>query len=249
MKETGVLFRPELVRALLHEVDPKTVTRRLQGLEGVNQDLDPELLDSWSVHWSETGHAGPAWYFYCDEYRDEGSLAVTCPYGVPGDRIWVRETWRPRIAHGHGEDACDCADVVVRYDADGEERFFRDEEIPNEWTMPKAAARSNVSPLFLPRWASRLVLEVTSVRVERLQDISEEDAKAEGVERRHDANHPAIQPSIHNPCTRAFATLWDKINGKPRKTKTGIKPAMPWSSNPWLWVIEFRRVDEKAKAA
>lgn len=81
------------------------------------------------------------------------------------------------------------------------------------------------SPIFMPRWASRLTLEVTGVRVERLQDISEEDAIAEG------ANHWS---SSANSARWKFQCLWDRINAK--------KPGCSWADSPWAWVIEFKRV-------
>lgn len=110
-----------------------------------------------------------------------------CPYGQLFDRLWVRESWQ-----------CNHADQdrsKVNYRADGRDRLL--------WTPS----------IHMPRWASRITLEVTDVRVQRLQDISEEDAKAEGAEGRE-----------------AFASLWDAINGN----------RASWASNPWTWAIGFR---------
>lgn len=164
---------------------------------------------------------------------------------APGHRLWVKETWRPRVVRSHGANSCDCADVSVRYEADGAECFFADERVSADWVLPKAAKRGNVTPLFMPRWASRITLEVLAVRVERLQDITEEGARAEGFPL------PGPQPTrirvtdidgtvseslglaVHMTAPRgAFCSLWDGINGK----------RAPWASNPWVWVVEFRRL-------
>ncbi len=188
-------------------------------------------------------------------------------YGRPGDHLWVRETWKASISHSCAMDACDCDDVLVSYAAGGysrssdnhdpdaeirpgdvDERWVSGYEIAahedrpggKEWLMPKAAlAGKNVSPLFMPRWASRITLEVTGLRAERLQDITEADAKAEGVEPlSHIGAEQAIagdqQSRTHgsHPHTLAFAVLWDTINGD----------RAPWVSNPWVWVVGFERV-------
>jgi hypothetical protein len=162
---------------------------------------------------------------------------VRCPYGQPGDRLWVKERWRPSVTHSHGAGECDCGDVNVEYRADGEVRFFRDGNIPFEWTMPKAAARGDVTPLFMPRWASRITLEVTGVRVERLQDIHREDALAEGIADLSPADHidfgiPGIAVAQHP--VRAFQLLWESING-----------VGSWDANPWVWAVEFKRLTQE----
>ena len=151
-----------------------------------------------------------------------GALAmgyVKKPYAERGDRLWVKETWRPSFNPGRG--------LVVRYDADASERVFGVDDVPPTWTMPKAAARGNVTPLFMPRWASRLTLEVSDVRVERLHDISASDVVAEGID-------PARTPGIGSDAALvdAYRQLWDSINGE----------RAPWASNPWLWVVSFRRL-------
>src|SRR5690348_15624171 len=86
-----------------------------------------------------------------------------------GDKLWVKETWRPETSHSHGMNTCDCGDVNVTYAVDGESRYFEDSAINADWIMPKAAGTGNVSPLFMPRWASRILLEVLGdTREERL---------------------------------------------------------------------------------
>lgn len=123
--------------------------------------------------------------------------AVACPYGAQGDKLWVRETFAVHNIGGENH-------VVYRADSgtDGDGAPWK-------------------PSIFMPRWASRITLEVVSVRVERLQDISEEDAKAEGV------------TGWHGVCRPEFHMLWDKINeGR----------GYSWDSNPWVWVVEFKRM-------
>lgn len=213
MRERPILFSAPMVRALL--AGTKTQTRRVAKAipwrEGANQNFSQARAFS---------NAG--------EFRIAGAEELTtgfrCPHGEVGDRLWVKETWRPHVAHGCALDACDCADVNVEYAADGAVEYFDDYKINRaspDWCMPKAADRGNVSPLFMPRWASRLVLEITDVRIERLQAISEGDCCAEGV---------------GSPITRdykkpKFQALWESINGPES-----------WAANPWVWALTFRRV-------
>lgn len=158
------------------------------------------------------------------------------PYGYAGDRLYVRESF---IAFGRWE---------TRYSAKKErdEWHFVDMtlETGREYqfgSSPPNAARGGATPawwrrpsIFMPRTASRTLLEVTGVRVERLKNISESDARAEGVtiEDRHTDGYCAgehLPPSI-----RAFRELWDGLNAA---------AGHGWDANPWLWVVEFRRIE------
>lgn len=155
-------------------------------------------------------------------------LRERCTYGQPGDRLWVRETWQ-----------------VV----DGSERARRivtDPSPSRGWIEYAATVHPGHEPpprwrpsIHMPRWASRILLEITAVRVERLQDISGEDAVAEGIardgdgyERFHvDPDAPLGQSFTRNPVL-AYRGLWEKING-----------VGTWDANPLVWVIEFKRVE------
>ena len=134
-------------------------------------------------------------------------VPTKCPHGVPGDELWVKETWA----------ISDDADLAYR--ADGEEPLDGDDYI---W-RPKWR-----SPLCMPRKFSRITLTITAIRVERLQDITEADARAEGFESRIIGEQDTIASSYRCP----FADYWDSINNYPDKC---------WADNPWVWVITFER--------
>ena len=160
-----------------------------------------------------------------------------CPYGTVGDRLWVRETVKAEELPVNMEDG-------VRYLADGEFRRIENSiEAANKWMDLYHYGKrkgANVPGIHMPRWASRITLEITGVRVERLQAISEADAMAEGV-RSKLINDPLFNPDAvewHSPlgyCStakEAYKHLWNSING----------PGS-WDANPWVWVISFRRAD------
>lgn len=172
-----------------------------------------------------------------DHTCDELAAKLRCPYGAPGDRLWVREAFGLAPAC-HDPEPGDPDDWHVIHRATCEPHFeqpWRDED-GNEHRPPWKPS------IFMPRWASRITLEVTGVRVERLQDITEEDARAEGVNPSdaavvfEDAGNGLNQrQDMANTARGAFACLWDSINGK----------RAPWASNPWLWVVSFRRVEAR----
>lgn len=143
----------------------------------------------------------------------DGWNAFECPYGKVGDRLWVREAWA-----WPGEE-------YVLFKATHEHIQREMQSDPNN---PQFTWKS---PLFLPRWASRILLEIVSVRVERVQSISEEDAIAEGVDSVTMADVPR-QATMTRRCD--YRQLWDKINSKRGHS---------WDSNPWVWCVSFKRVE------
>lgn len=164
MKERPILFNADMVRAILD--GRKTETRR------VVTDKRVPINSKCSVHWCKDGEAlfdNPGWH---DPKR------IKCPFGKPGDRLWVRETFAARVNHACGQDACDCGDVTVTYAADNEDRFFNDDSSMGDFCIN---GRKIIPSIHMPRWASRITLEITNVRVERLQDGGDQDFWGEEV--------------------------------------------------------------------
>ncbi len=145
-----------------------------------------------------------------------GNLLI-CKHGSPGDRLWVRETF-----------------CWSGYASDPEEVLYRADE---EYTLEDRGDLPWKPSIFMPRWASRISLEITVVRVERLIDISATDAIAEGARRTADGGAWHIENEQHRSADPrdTFASLWESING-----------AGSWEQNPWVWVIEFKRIQEAA---
>lgn len=203
MIERPILFNASMVRALL--AGTKTLTRRGKGLEYFSQpENDP---DGWQCVRVDDGHAFMV-YKHMPHER-----AVKCPYGQPGDRLWVRETWAYAI---HAMAAERDEDGPFVYAAVGT-------------TQGRLSDRWRPS-IHMPRSACRLVLEVTRVRVERLQDISEADAMAEGCSPAwlDAADNTTVHAEAPPTYRQGFARLWREINGDGT-----------WASNPWVWVVEF----------
>jgi len=221
MKERPILFNGEMVRAVMDGA--KTQTRRI-----IKDVLETYLF---------VGMADNRAIF-----SDPDSPVVAewkCPYGVAGDRLWVRETFRfvtdPKLW------------TCIEYRADmarikptgwnDKQGWQAEIEGGEEFNEPGPWRPS----IFCPRFGSRINVEVFDVRVERVQSIDEADAKAEGT---HSLIHKDMDPGtgahISNTLSYrwGFAELWDSINGKPRKDGTDIS----WAANPWVWVVEFKRV-------
>ena len=227
MKEAGIIFSAPMVRAI--QDGRKTMTRRI-----VKPQPDKRVVAAEPVL------GGPTWEYFNRPNRNgkhNGGMylgSVKCPYGTVGDFLWVREKWR-----FEDFETCDghCSAAVGFSDGKSHisERLRGGPEVFDErmgWR----------SPIHMPRWASRITLEITLVRVERLQDIREEDAIVEGVFphiapgqelKKFNGNHAALALAA----LAEFRNLWSKINGK----------SHPWESNPWVWVIGFKRVEGGAK--
>ncbi|TKU48098.1 hypothetical protein [Citrobacter sp. wls714] len=198
MKERGMIFNGEMVRAILD--GRKTQTRRIMKVQPEPSKSRPgdfwfssKKLESM-VHVSDLA-PGNSPIADCHLFYQEHC----CPYGLPGDRIWVRETFG------------DCgARLVYRADTDD---------------GAKCKVKRWTPSIHMPRWASRILLEITDVRVERLASISNEDARTEGYPAEREADGGNSDPWLW------FRDLWD-----------GIYPEQSFKNNPWVWVIEFKVV-------
>ena len=202
-KETPVQFIPEMVRATLNGL--KTQMRLVV-------DPQPDCGDGWAIH--ETDATG-MWF----RPRSSGIYPLApCPLGKPGDLLWVQEEWMeaecqtdmrgtPQVVRGPIKDEgwCECT-------------WFRDSPDPYGWPVRKGWRPAET----MPRWASRILLEISSIRVERLREITAEGARAEGISRDQ-------CPDWH--ATTDFRALWDSLNSA---------SAESWDANPFVWVIEFR---------
>jgi len=199
VKERPILFSAPMVRAIL--AGTKTQTRRVVKFKPWYQ--------------IEERDDGTQWPWMYDSEND-GDCWIPSPYGQPGDRLWVRETW----AAPHGEDgrpprAIQCDQMRIHYAAS--------EDRGGLLWRPS---------IHMPRWASRITLEVTGLRVERLQDISEEDALAEGIDK-NEANRTlsCIGLNVISGPVAEYSALWESINGPDS-----------WEFNPWVWVIQFKKL-------
>jgi hypothetical protein len=162
---------------------------------------------------------------------EHSTQAITCcPYGQPGDQLWVRETFQPTFAPNVERDDTDWQTgkgYQLRYSATDERVDWMDGD-DNITRRCKPA-------IHMPRWASRITLDITGVRVERLQDISEADCVAEGCTKNHNGYYwggPHAVNGLKQMATAksAYRDLWESING----------PGS-WHKNPWVWVVEFTR--------
>ena len=231
VKERPIIFSGEMVKAILDRKN--TMTRRVVKSNFINHYKHAHIIRQ-STDKKREGKA----YFYDTPVGSMvlSSQLVNNPYGKVGDRLWVRETHHVvgGIADYEIEEIKQGLQDVknfVSYKADG-----YGNPCDGGWT----------SPMLMPRFASRLLLEITDIKVERLQDISEADAMKEGVKSwKVNCSYNGLKTvykdysDIHNDVIAynnpiaSFKTLWDSLN-----TKKGY----PWSSNPWVWVVEFKVV-------
>ena len=207
-KARPMIFNGEMVRAILE--GRKTHTRRPVKHQPRLSDIMPNFVFPANKFDSEALY--PAGYIYPNAMEE---ILALCPHGAVGDLLYVRETFGgPLIEEGTSPDDCYLPEFC-EYRADGG---------PSpEWNDSDGEERSGWTPsIHMPRWASRITLEITSVRVERLQDISEEDAMAEG------AKPILVAPDGGSvPHVEGFSGLWNSIYKN-------------WDANPWVWVIEFK---------
>lgn len=202
VKARPILFSAPMVRALI--AGTKTQTRRV---------CKPAMEQALSYVATIPG---------ADAWGDEEGLGTTfyCPYGKPGDLLWVREAWavkRHEPCLAHERDYQELISPTIRFLADRECRKI-DGNRTSGLGIYRGPVEKGRPSIHMPRWASRLTLRITDVRVQRLQNISEFDSVSEGVETRH----PCVQSVID------FGRLWVEINGPDS-----------WTANPWIWALTF----------
>jgi hypothetical protein len=265
MNERPILCNGPMVRAILN--GSKTQTRRVVK-PGPSQKwlsystlqrsprAKPVMIDA--KQWAQFAHPKAGLTINGMKYDDWSPLTcIACPMGAPGDRLWVRETCRAVCLTG--------GKCGVRYMADDafaepnqnmtQWESWADEEAWHKLHGYRGGNGLPVPSIHMPRWACRIVLEVVSVRVERLQDISEDDARAEGLKRLTKDRGVTYKYGMVDrdglpgndddgwhwkewdvDSRVAFRKLWDSIYGT-------------WDANPWVWVVEFRRVDDNESEA
>lgn len=221
MKERPILFSEEMVRAILD--GRKTQTRRL-------------VKNATGQFWDHAAYRPVVEDGRIDRWVSddpivivrEGAPRPACPHGVPGDRLWVKETALPDAPMNGWSGELEWDGCGRAWDG-----------VPSKYRKPRHViyraswggqplTRWNPS-IHMPRWASRLTLEVTGVRVERLQDISLADAIAEGIDTSRFVSPRGFDGSELKAVIK-YAELWEAING----------PGS-WAANPWVWVVEFKK--------
>jgi hypothetical protein len=230
MKERPILFSGSMVRAILE--GRKSQTRRVVKPQPLHGEFAVCKYHKTLV--DKKGNTYPSdedRFGICDV---DGEWSIECPYGSAGARLWVRETARATAT----EEGIDC----IHYMADDHCRAIMVSEY-GPWRKMRAYGGGHaraVPSIHMPRWASRITLEITGVRVERLNDISEEDAIAEGIESRlvspdsmtYDVMYKNYLTGNFDQVEQgSYQSLWEMINGTDSRV-----------SNPYVWVIEFKRV-------
>lgn len=217
-----------MVRALL--LGTKTQTRRRasraigEAIEflGGSSDTDATAVtvNDFTMQWAESldddgKPVRPQWCIWGAEYPEEGCLPIGNGYGNIADELWVRETWA-----WPGEE-----EVIYRADPQAQalvDAWKKDPNFPQVRWMPS---------IFMPRQHSRIQLRITGVRIERLQDIDQDAAIAEGCDDTRDLKAAPGRIFYADGPRGAYAALWDQING-----------AGSWAQNPWVWALTFERV-------
>lgn len=214
MNEHPIIYQTDMIRAYLD--DKKSMTRRvIKGIDNKCDELVNTGNNNWQMRWAKNNRL--PLLEICN---------IHCPYGQVGDKLWVRENY----AEWQGTSEC-----IKNYDMPEEEAkdyiiykatskdwsgLIKDKHNGHPWDIRPS--------IHMPRWASRLTQTITDIKVERVQDITEEDAKSEGI-----IGVPTAFGLLYKP---AFSRLWDSINAK---------RGYSWKSNPWVWVISFPKYTEE----
>lgn len=213
MKERPILFSAPMVRAILNH--KKRQTRRMNGLDAINGEPGRYAFDGMQV-------IDGVLYACFTDMQTQNPVQIKCPYGQKGDQLWVREAWKAEAVYDDTKprdipaDAC-----MVFYPAN------------NEWSDYDEMTRAGKGrpSIHIPRCFSRIQLEITGVRVERLHSIGLRDAMDEGCEIRQISLFGSDQKGRDEIGRMHFGLLWESVNGEES-----------WNANPWVWVVEFKRV-------
>lgn len=213
--ERPILFNGAMVRAILD--GRKTVTRRVVKPQ-------PDFLGSMTDPTTPFKTLGAGLHGQ-----------IVCPYGKPGDRLWVRETWQgPLIDDDEMRADSSWWKNMSRYQNPAH-CAYRASGDSCEFVDPDGDMQCRWKPsIHMPRWASRILLEVTDVRVERLQAITRSDIRAEGLQCPPELASDDVSPNYRDWYPAAFRELWNSTGGD-------------WDANPWVWVVEFKRVEANAE--
>jgi hypothetical protein len=220
MRERPILFSGPMVRAIL--AGTKTQTRRPAPIKALSFTHHPQGLITWAVQFMKAVKGVLASYSggtFTEKVARSIIASQFCPFGEPGDRLWVRETW--------GQDEAFCEGM--QYRASWPEEEIQHAAENSEWRWRPS--------IHMPRGACRLVLEIVSVRVERLQEISEAGALAEGPEPAtvgYKDYAPRCGGHEFVQARDSFHSLWDSIYAA---------KGQGWDANPWVWVVEFKRAE------
>lgn len=227
IKERPILFSREMVQAILS--GRKTQTRR-----AIKPQPYIDIMGNFcwkNMNFGQTCEKLPMARSLASPLPNSKTKRVHCPYGKPGDRLWVRETWR--------EASDEYGTQVITYRAGGNIIIGRsgpygDDHLLNASSDSAIHVDRWKSAIHMPRWASRTLLEITGIRVERVQDIGESDVLAEGAPLCSKIRKTlACEYGHENDRVCGFSRLWDSINAK---------RGHGWDENPWVWVIDFRVV-------
>ncbi|PKR55443.1 hypothetical protein [Thalassospira marina] len=221
MQVKPILFSAPMVRAILD--GRKTQTRRVIKPQPYSDNHNNCIWNG--CNYGQGSNGNPHFDHLASPLPSSKTKKVNCPYGKPGDLLWVRESWQ----------ALSFGDYLPTKDHVSDVRYMATDKLAG---LDKDARGWPWRPsIHMPRWASRITLEITDIRVQRLNQIAAEDARAEGVDQRSKkvrefdllgASNDVADRIYLNACRWEFRDLWERINGPDS-----------WDANPWVWAVSF----------